>query len=161
MRTKAVLSAALILGGLLVGTGSAHAQDRANQSFTMITRGEGNVGTAIAHGRFTGTGTFQETEEDVGLFTFEGGTLAVLGLFDEESTEFDPRTCVGRFTTTGRYVVTEGTGIFLGATGSGHLRGRVTFGTNRTADGCGEEERFAIAVFHLDGNLTLVRGAAA
>ncbi|MDQ4070172.1 MAG: hypothetical protein M3203_11980 [Actinomycetota bacterium] len=131
-----------------------------NQRFTMIIQGEGNVGTAVAQGQFTGRGTFEETEEDVGLFTFEGGTLTVLGLFDDESTEFDPHTCVGRFTTAGRYVVTEGTGIFRGATGSGQLRGRVTFATNRTAEGCGEEERFAVAVFHLTGTLNLAGDAA-
>ncbi len=160
MKMKTRLFAALILTVLLVGTGSAHAQGRVNQRFTMITQGEGNVGTAIAHGRFTGTGTFEETEEHVGLFRFEGGTLTVLGLFDEESTEFDPRTCVGRFTTTGRWVVTDGTGIFAGARGSGQLSGRVTFGTNRTAEGCGEEETFAVAVFRLTGTLALASAAA-
>jgi hypothetical protein len=161
VKIKRVLAVKLVLAALLLSAGSAHAQGSSNQRFTMITQGEGNVGTAVATGPFTGVGTFEETEEHVGLFRFAGGTLTVLGMFDEESTVFDPRTCVGRFTTSGRWVVTDGTGIFEDATGSGHLRGRVTFGTNRTAEGCGEEERFAVAVFHLAGTLNLSSRAAA
>jgi len=56
---------------------------------------------------------------------------------------------VGRFTTSGKFVVTDGTGIFRGATGSGRVMGQVTFGTNRAAEGWGEEETFAVAVFQL------------
>lgn len=160
MTRRKLLLCALVMMTFLAASGPAHGQTP-NQRFTLIIHGEPHIGPAIATGRFVGKGTIQEPVEDVGLLTFEEGTLTFLGLFDKEHTDFNDRTCVGVFTTSGRYVVTDGTGIFQGATGGGHLRGRATFVTERTAEGCGEREIFAIAVFHLTGTLNLAGDAAA
>lgn len=157
-----LLVSVIVTLAVVVGLpGPATAQEAGNQRFVMIIVGEGNVGRAIASGLFTGVGTFVETEEDVGLFTFGEGTLLVRGTFDEESTTFNPRTCIGTFETSGRFVVLEGTGAFEGTTGSGRLTGRAVFGTNRTSEGCGEEELFAVAVFRLNGDLNIPARAAA
>ncbi len=133
----------------------AQAQTHSGQQFTMVIRGEGATGVAVGRGAITGVGSFRETEEDVGLFTFPSGTLRVRGFFTEEASSFDPRSCVGTFETSGTWIVEEGTGDYKGATGSGRLEGRVKFGTDRTPDGCGESERFAVAVFRLSGDVSL------
>ncbi|MDQ4070171.1 MAG: hypothetical protein M3203_11975 [Actinomycetota bacterium] len=159
MKRRKLLLGALMLVTVLATAGPAHGQTP-NQSFTLIIHGEPHIGPAIATGRFVGIGTIEEPVEDVGLLTFASGTLTFLGLFDEESTEFDDQTCVGVFTTSGRYVVTEGTGIFEGATGGGYLSGRAIFVTERTPEGCSEKEIFAIAVFYLTGTLYLSGDAA-
>ena len=146
--------AALLLFVILAAATPAHAQDQ-DQHFTMIIRGEGETGVAVARGPITGVGTFREVEEDVGLFAFPGGTLRVRGFFSEEDTDFDPRSCVGTFVTSGTWVVEEGTGRYAEATGGGELEGWVKFGTERTGEGCGDTERFAIAIFRLTGTVAL------
>ena len=150
------LTTVLILLTVALAT-PAQAQGRSDQRFTMIIRGEGATGVAVGRGPITGVGTFRETEEDVGIFSFPSGTLTIRGFFTEESTDFDPRSCIGTFVTSGTWVVEEGTGAYEGATGGGRLEGRVKFGTERTAEGCGETETFAVAVFRLRGGLALQR----
>ena len=153
-KPKVWLLAVLILLTVALAT-PAQAQVQSDQRFTMITRGEGATGVAVGRGPITGVGTFRETEEDVGVFSFPAGTLTIRGFFTEESTDFDPRSCIGTFLTSGTWVVEDGTGAYEGASGGGSLEGRVKFGTERTAEGCGETETFAIAVFQLRGGVAL------
>ena len=150
------LTAVLILLTVAVAT-PAQAQGQSDQRFTLIILGEERTGIAVGRGPITGVGTFKGNQEDpdVGLLSFPSGTLTIRGFFTEESTDFDERSCVGTFVTSGTWVVEEGTGAYEGATGGGRIEGRVKFGTERTAEGCGETQTFAVAVFRLTGGLAL------
>jgi len=149
------LSAVLILLTVALAT-PAEAQGQSDQRFTMIIR-EDRTGVVVGRGPITGVGTFEGSQEDpdVGLLSFPSGTLNIRGYFTEESTDFDSRSCIGTFVTSGTWVVEEGTGAYEGASGGGGLEGRAKFGTERTAEGCGETETFSIAVFQLRGGLAL------
>ena len=53
---------------------------------------------------------------------------------------FDPRTCFGTATFNGTYAIESGTGAYAGATGAGTYQGQAFFLTERTAQGCSDEE---------------------
>lgn len=167
------MSFAVALAIVLVampGTG-AWAQS-GNQRFTIIEHGPpGAGGRIIASGAFTGVGTVvaeqfvinpDGTFEGRSTFVFDEGTLTVEFEGITPEFRFEPHGCVGvsRGITT-RASVTDGTGLFEGA--SGHFTGtdRTVLLFERGSGGCSREPFQVTAVIQLSGTLVLAGQAAA
>lgn len=161
-RVAAVFTAA-VFAVLLTG-GTAWAQEP--QNFTVLGIND-NPATVIANGEINGRGVEEEIEEafdeETGEFTldtsfvFEDGTvfLTVEGTAD---ITVDPVSCVGRFTASGTYDITSGSGDFEGATGDGTVTARSIFIAGRNADGsCSEDEadeQFSFLTAQLRGDIS-------
>jgi len=161
--------AAVLLGaGLLVMglAGSASAQTQSNQRFIVVGGGSGSQVnfTVIAIGAITAVGTFEETDdEDVVRFRFPQGTITLDAPDDDETEQFDERTCVGSFTFRGPFTISGATGAFQGATGGGRFEGKGTFIAERGPAGCSEDEDsgFFFLYVTVTGNVTVSSRAAA
>jgi hypothetical protein len=158
----AVLGVAFGLFGL-AGTASAQG---GNQRFIVFGSGSGAEESAIviAVGPITGVGTFEETEDpDVVRFVFDEGSITLHVPNDEESEEFDERTCSGSFTFGGPFEIIGGTEAYAEASGSGRFQGQGRFFGERTLEGCSEDEEagFFFFVVNATGNVSLDDQAAA
>ncbi len=157
---------ALVLG-LTIGLGfmgSAWAQTAANQRFTVVFIG-GAPGRVVASGVINGVGT-DITESSTVLpngdiateerLIFPAGQLFVTTRGTPGAFEFNPRTCVGSFTSTGTAEVTGGTGRYAGASGEGTFQVQGYFVGGRTATGeCSEDPADELV------SVTVVRAAFA
>lgn len=160
---------AVVLGiafGIFGLAGTASAQAGGNQRFIVFGSGSGGdeSATVIAFGPITGVGTFEETADpDVVRFVFDEGSITLAVPSDEESEEFDERTCSGSFTFSGSFEIIGGTGAYEGATGSGRFQGQGRFFGERTLEGCSEDEDagFFFFLVNATGNVTLDDQAAA
>ncbi len=137
-----------------------------NQRFTVIISGQGEgapgISQVVAAGPIRGAGTFEETDdEDVVRFVFPDGSITLEAPDDEESEEFNERTCSGSFTFSGTFELIEGTGAYEGATGEGTFAGKGRFVGQRTVDGCSEEDGFFFLVVKVKGTVDLDGQAAA
>ena len=164
---KALAMAAAVAVGVLGLAGTASAQTGTNQRFLVLFSGSGGNETSrvIATGPIRGVGTFEETEdEDVVRFVFKNGTVTLNAPSEDESEEFNERTCSGSFTFSGSFQIIDATGAFEGARGSGRFEGRGKFfGERLPGGGCSEDEDsgFFFLTVNVRGNVTLGRPAAA
>ncbi len=151
--------------GFFALSGTASAQTGSDQLFIVF--GSGSDGdessTVIAVGPITSVGTFEETEdEDVVRFVFPEGTITLDAPTEEESEEFDERTCSGSFSFSGPFEIIDATGEFSGATGSGRFEGQGRFFGELGPEGCSEEGGFFFFFFvTVEGDVTLPAEAAA
>ena len=161
-----VAGVTVLVGGL---AGSASAVT-GSQRFTLTFTG-GDTGKVFAAGVLNASGTdIQLSSTDnpdgsssgVDRFVFPQGTLTVTHFENPGEFSFNPRSCVGRFSFTGTFTVTGGTGAYAGATGSGTDVGSGIFVVKRNPDGsCSEEEAFSNVVVRATGTLSVPGQAAA
>jgi len=141
--------AAFLLAGvavLLAAPNPAWSEQRAERFVLKTNDPTASTGRVIAAGPITGVGTFvlegQGPEPFAGKFILPGGTVFVMVAPDPSSTNFDPRTCLLRLTTSGTITITGGTGAFSGASGGGRSAGRAIVRFSRDARGdCQLEEK--------------------
>ena len=163
-RLMAVLLAAAF--GVVGWAGPAAAQTTGSQRFIVVGGGTDDQLNfrVIAIGPITAVGTFEETEdEDVIRFRFPQGTITLDSPTEDESGDFDERTCFGSFTFTGPFTIIGATGVYQGVTGSGQVRGQGWFVGERTATGCSEDEDAGSFFVYATatGNVTVPARAAA
>jgi len=133
--------AALLVGVavVLVAASPAWSEQRAERFVLKTTDPTANTGTVIATGPVTGRGTFvlegQGPAPFAGRFILPGGTVFVTVAPDPSSTNFDPRACLLRLTTSGTVTITGGTGAFSGTSGGGRSAGRAIVRFSRDARG--------------------------
>jgi hypothetical protein len=138
-RLSVVVLCALCLSAALPMSAMAHP---AEQRWTVLTRpGEPThviaTGTLTARGTVTDVfilnpdGTFDnlatQTYPDGQIFYHGQGTFAL---------DVDPRTCIGVGEVDGPFVITGGTGAYVGASGSGVALIRLQFFFGQTESGC-------------------------
>ena len=172
-RARVGLSLAVGLAIALVTVpGTAAWAQPENQQFRIIENGPpGAGGKIIAHGAFTGAGSVVAEQFVINpdgtfggrsTFVFDEGTLTVE--FEGVTPEFRfmPHGCVGvsRGITT-RASVTEGTGLFEGASGSFTGSDRTVVLFERGPGGCSPAPFQVTAVIQLRGTLDLAGQAAA
>lgn len=163
------VSTTVALGVLLMG-GTAWAEQR--QNFTLLGFNSDTV-MVIATGAINARGVEKEIESDFdddGPFTvktsfvFGGGTVFVT-IKGTSSFTFNERACAGRFSGTGTYEITGGSGDFEEATGDGTGKFGGAFVAGRNADGsCSEDEDgalFDLFSAQLRGDIALDGAAAA
>jgi hypothetical protein len=108
----------------------------------------GAPGLAVASGPLTGFGSdvnigthlnMDGTRTNIDLLTFGTGSITLTSVDPPNIFQFNPATCVARISGTGPYTVTNSTGAYRGASGSGTFTvvGAIVYG--RTAQGCSFE----------------------
>ncbi len=142
MNARRRVAGAAISGlALLAMPGEATADTAAHQ-FRIVKLGA-NPGTVIAQGPYYGVGTETNTRHQVRLgspftvvFSFDHGDLYLDAKPTPPQIDADPISCVARVTLQVNNVVTGGTGVYAGATGTGsgvshitQIRGRADDGT--------------------------------
>ncbi len=159
---KRVFAAVACVAVALVGfAGSASAETTGKQRFLVtITSSDGHeTSTVAATGPISGTGTFRETaNEDVVRFVFKKGSITLNAPNDEETDRFDEASCKGTFKFSGHWEITQATGAYKGATGSGTFRGSGQFIADRLPDGsCSEDDDAGSFFLRVDvrGTVTL------
>jgi hypothetical protein len=134
MRAKLAGVVAAVAVALVGVAAPATAQMAGNEHFVIIAR-LGNFGVTscrvAATGPVSGAGTctvdqVSETVTVVHLL-LPGGTVDLTATQTENSDQFNPQTCVGRFTFTESWEITGATGAYAGATGSGTDKGTGVF----------------------------------
>ncbi len=171
---RKILVAAFVMGVALMGfPGPASAQTGGRQTFVLTQIGDQPEATVYAAGPIRGVGRDivlnEEFDDEAGTFVsedvlrFPDGDVFVT-FAGQADFEFDPRTCVGRFSGTATYQITGGTERYVGASGSGSGPFRGVFVAGRNPDGtCSEEEDDEVAnvFFATLGGTATVRGAQA
>ena len=136
-----LMSAMVMLGGFAGPAGATRAGG--TERFTIILTGPAG-GPVVARGAFNAVGTDVEnqTSDTTGtsVFKFADGTVTANHADDPGgSFSFNPAACVGRFSGTGTFVVSGGTGAYVGISGHGTYRVHGFFVEARTPTGCGEQ----------------------
>ncbi len=143
--------AAIVAGIALVGfPGGAAAQTTGRQTFTLSQIGDQPEATVYATGPIRGVGrdivVNEEFDDEAGTFVsedilrFPDGDVFVT-FTGQAAFDFNPDTCVGKFSGTATYEITGGTGRYTGASGSGSGTFRGVFVAGRNPDGtCSEDE---------------------
>ena len=172
---KKTLVAVVVAGIALVGfPAGASAQTTGRQTFILSQVGDQPEATVYAAGPIRGVGrdivVNEEFDDEAGTFVsedilrFRDGDVFVT-FVGQATLEFNPESCVGKFTGTATYEITGGTRRYRGASGSGSGTFRGVFVAGRNPDGsCSEDEADElISVFsaNLRGTATLPRGQRA
>ncbi len=141
MNVRRLVSAAAIGGLALVGAPGEAMAETAAHDFRIVKLGA-NPGTVIAQGPFYGVGTETNTRHQVPLgspfnvtFSFNHGELYLNAIPAPPQVDSDPISCVTRITLQVNNVVTGGTGVYTGATGTGSGTSNITQIRGRAADG--------------------------
>ncbi len=149
---KMALGLSLALGALL-GLSAPAGAVTGSQRFFIFGQDEG--GTVVATGPISGVGTDIERPDETGTFVFPQGTVNI----DHPQTggleDFNEVTCIGRFTFSGTYDITSGSGAYAQANGEGTYTGRGIFIGRRTAQGCAEEGGTVYFFVDAEGTTTL------
>lgn len=113
------------------------------ERFTIIETSPSG-GPVVASGAFSASGTDFESASNTdtagqSTFRFPNGTI-VANHSDTGpgSFSFNPVACVGHFSGSGTYTVTNGTGAYAGISGNGTYTYRGTVIATRTPTGCGD-----------------------
>ena len=136
---KKVLLTAVSGMALLLGMAApAAAATTGAQRFTFIYFGDGNTASVSANGPIKGIGGAVVVTEDgegngIDKVTFKQGTYLVDHQDTSSTGTFNETTCVARFSGSGDYTLSGGTGAYAGVTGSGTYSYRGTFFGTRTA----------------------------
>ena len=135
MRLRHVLVALTVAAVGVVGMqGTASSAPVTKQNFTLtadITEEGG--GPVVASGAINATGEDVVISDTEDQFVFPDGTLTVIHAPVRGKEHFNDKKCTGSFRETGTYVISEGTGLYEGVTGSGRYRA-----VGRFQDGCQE-----------------------
>jgi len=127
------------IAALLVVPDPAWSEQRAERFVLKTTDPTADTGTVIATGPITGVGMFvlegQGPQPVMGKFILPKGTVFVVVTPNPSSTNFDPRACLLRLTTSATIAITGGTGAFSGASGGGRSAGRAIVRFARDARG--------------------------
>jgi hypothetical protein len=86
--------------------------------------------------------------------TFKKGTFLVDHQDTSSTGSFNENVCIARFSGTGTYTLSDGTGAYAGVTGSGTYSYRGTFFGTRTASGCSDDGT-VLTVVRATGTTTL------
>jgi hypothetical protein len=118
------------LGGLGLG-GPTSATPLTKQNFTLTSDiDEEDVRTVVASGAINASGQDVVISDTEDQFVFPDGTLTVIHVPVRGKEHFNERQCSGTFRERGTYVISEGTGLYEGATGSGTYRVVASFDGN-------------------------------
>jgi hypothetical protein len=156
-----VLAAALAGCAIVVGTtGPAWSQTDDNERLVLVASSDSGPGRVVGSGAVSGPGTFVTDEGDdddrsVNTLTFAEGTLVLVALFENGTSQFNAQACMVRFTSSGRFVVAGGTGRFAGASGEGRFVELGTVATARTTEGCSGDTTALAIVVQAAGTLRL------
>ena len=121
MKLRALLCLGAIVAVGAIGTGVAGAS-QPTEYFTAIQTSANGPQTITAAGPISATGTDMKLGAHRDNFVFPAGTLTVRHEPQTTSQKFDSRTCVGTFTETGTYDISNGTGAYKHVTGSGRYK---------------------------------------
>jgi hypothetical protein len=121
---------AALLGGLGV-EGPASAAPLARQSFRLVSDiNEETVRTVVASGAINASGQDVVVSDTEDQFVFPDGALTVIHVPVRGKDHFNENRCSGTFRERGTYVISEGTGLYEGVTGSGTYRVVASFEGN-------------------------------
>jgi len=141
MQVRRLVSAAAIAGLAIAGAPGEAVAATATHQFRVVKIGA-NTGTVIAQGPFYGVGTEENTRHQVPLgspfrvtFSFPHGDLSMSARPGPPQIDADPVTCVTRVTLQVTNVISGGTGVYAGATGTGSGTSNITLIRGRAADG--------------------------
>jgi hypothetical protein len=162
---KKVQLGALVLGAAgAVGIVGLPAQAMAASStgferFTLVISSTG-PGPVQEHGAFNAQGTDVEHQSSgrtgSSTFRFPNGNLMISHTDDRGGTStFNNKSCVGRITASGDYVITGGTGAYDGVTGHGEYTVSGTVITAKTSSGCGKSVLGELLFVQGSGPITL------
>ena len=125
--TVAVAAVAVVWAGSATGaTGS--------QRFSIS--GSDNGGHVYASGPISGSGRDIVMGANADKFVFPAGSVVISHHATSQHDNFDPRSCTDRFTESGTYSLSSGTGAYAGVTGSGTYSAKGVARGTRTASGC-------------------------
>jgi hypothetical protein len=141
MKVRRVLAAGVIGGLALLTMPSQASAATAPHQFRIVKLGA-NPGTIIAQGPYYGVGTETNTRHLVPLgspftvvFSFDHGDLYLNANPTPPQIDSDPTSCVTRITLQVNNVVTGGTGVYTGASGTGAGVSHITQVRGRASDG--------------------------
>jgi hypothetical protein len=120
---RVLVALAVAAVSLLTVQHAASAAPVTKQDFTLTAdiNQEGG-GTVVASGAINATGEDVVISDTEDRFVFPAGTLTVTHAAVRSKDHFKDKQCSGSFRETGRYVITEGSGAYAGASGSGTYR---------------------------------------
>ena len=123
MRLRHVLVPLAVAAVGVVGIqGTATSAPVTKQAFTLTSDINEVGGTVVASGAINATGVDEVISDTEDLFVFPDGTLTVIHASVRGKEHFNDKKCTGTFRETGTYVISEGTGLYEGVTGSGTYR---------------------------------------
>ena len=118
--------------GVLGLQGAASSAPVTKQAFKLTADiSEEGGGPVVASGAINATGEDVVISDTVDEFVFPDGTLTIVHAPVRSKEHFNDKKCTGSFRETGTYVISEGTGLYEGVTGSGRYRA-----AGRFEDGC-------------------------
>ena len=136
---KRVAASVVAVGAVAVVWGSSAAGATGSQRFSIS--GGANGGRVYAAGPISGSGRDVVLGQDLDKFVFPKGSVLVSHHASSTNESFDPRTCSGRFTESGTYSLSSGTGAYKGVTGSGTYTAQGVVHGRRTASGCSDHPK--------------------
>jgi hypothetical protein len=162
----AAAGVALAVAGI---PGSALADDTSQQRLTVvvvqdISQPQPTFSRVVARGVIDAVGTdvFRPSPEgdanSYSTYVFRRGTLAITTSPDRFDVVPDPVSCISRFTASGHWTVTGGTGAYRGAAGSGRLTATGVLRAQRTPQGCAQDRGISTGVVRATGRLALPSG---
>ena len=140
---RAAMCAIAISGAGIVGAASAGAAPAAGSlRFTeiFVGRAPDPTGTIIATGVITGVGHVVGMVGDADVWDFPGlGTINMTREVISSTDDFDPATCIERFSGVERFRLSDGTGRLSGLTVEGTFVDHGVFIADRVDGGCSQD----------------------
>src|SRR3954466_8572956 len=112
---KRMAASAVAVGAVAVVWGTSATGATGSQQFRVS--GVDNGGRVYASGPVSGSGRDIVLGQDADKFVFPAGSVLVSHHATSTRQSFDPRSCSGRFTESGTYSLSSGTGAYKGVTG--------------------------------------------
>jgi hypothetical protein len=158
-----VTGAALAVAGT---PGSAVAQESGRQQLAVVVRQELGApqpifSRVVASGVIDAVGTDRFLPSPDGdpnsysRYVFRDGTLSITTTPDTFDLTQNPTSCIGRFTASGTWTISGGTGAYRGATGGGGLTAEGVVVAARTAQGCSEDRGMLRGLIRETGQVSL------
>lgn len=136
---KRVAASVVAVGAVAVVWAGSATGTTGSQRFSISATDNG--GTVWASGPISGSGRDKPLSENLDKFIFPAGSVLVSHHATSQNQTFDPRSCLSRFTESGTYQLSSGTGAYRGVTGSGTYTAKGTARGVRTATGCSATPR--------------------
>jgi hypothetical protein len=131
---KRMAASIVAVGAVAVVWAGSAAGATGSQRFTVS--GSDNGGHVYASGPISGSGRDIVMGQNADKFVFPNGSVIVSHHATSMNDNFDPRSCMDRFTESGTYSLSNGTGAYKGVTGSGTYTAKGVARGTRTATGC-------------------------